>query len=350
MKRPVDSMTNPGRFIVRPHRLMSCTRAGPAAMARALTNCPGAPIELGNFAHFPAAPGAAEHRMDAAIPARLRDIDTEGGRAGGVSRAASVLRPRCATCLRRRVAADGPIVLRDLVWVLQRLQYNPAMPETDPHSAHRRSRRWKRTAILALLLLAGGAVMNVAVAWPCTIALLGESPTDEESWARLLDSTWYRELVVRPEFSLGSVSMYRSAVSENVLVRGRIGHHEEDRRTAITRHRSGWPFLSLWGQREMRLLPGERYLFDQSTTVWALPYVSDGSFSENTAHILPLRPVFPGFLINTLFYALPLWLLFFAPFTARRTIRRRRGRCAKCAYPVGTSPVCTECGAVLRRR
>ena len=33
----------------------------------------------------------------------------------------------------------------------------------------------------------------------------------------------------------------------------------------------------------------------------------------------------------------------------RRTRRRRRGQCEKCAYPIGVSPVCTECGAAVVR-
>jgi hypothetical protein len=59
---------------------------------------------------------------------------------------------------------------------------------------------------------------------------------------------------------------------------------------------------------------------------------------------LPLRPLWPGFAINTMFYAAILWLLIFAPFTLRRWRRMRRGLCAACAYPVGSSSVCTESG------
>jgi len=62
---------------------------------------------------------------------------------------------------------------------------------------------------------------------------------------------------------------------------------------------------------------------------------------------LPYRPYWPGFAINTLFYAGVLWMLFAGPFALRRMIRRRRGRCPACAYPVGQSPVCTECGAAV---
>ena len=55
-------------------------------------------------------------------------------------------------------------------------------------------------------------------------------------------------------------------------------------------------------------------------------------------------PTWPGFAINTIFYAAMLWLLFAAPFQFRRYRRIKRGLCPACAYPVGSSGVCTECG------
>jgi hypothetical protein len=60
--------------------------------------------------------------------------------------------------------------------------------------------------------------------------------------------------------------------------------------------------------------------------------------------LLPFRPLWPGFAINTLFYAAILWLLFAAPFALRRWRRIKRGLCPACAYPVGASDLCTECG------
>jgi hypothetical protein len=66
--------------------------------------------------------------------------------------------------------------------------------------------------------------------------------------------------------------------------------------------------------------------------------------------LLPYAPMWPGFAINTLFYAGTLWLLFAAPFALRRRRRIKRGLCPKCAYPIGrggTSDVCTECGAAV---
>jgi len=58
-------------------------------------------------------------------------------------------------------------------------------------------------------------------------------------------------------------------------------------------------------------------------------------------------PILPGFAVNTLFYAGVLWLLFAGPFALRRTLRKRRGHCAACAYPNGTNERCTECGAAV---
>jgi hypothetical protein len=63
--------------------------------------------------------------------------------------------------------------------------------------------------------------------------------------------------------------------------------------------------------------------------------------------VLPLRPIWLCFAVNTLFDALILWLLILSPFALRRFIRRRRGLCPWCAYPVGQSGVCTECGKPL---
>jgi len=63
--------------------------------------------------------------------------------------------------------------------------------------------------------------------------------------------------------------------------------------------------------------------------------------------VLPLRPMWPGFVVNTLFYAAIVWLIFLAPFQLRRASRTRRGRCSACGYPIGASPVCTECGAAI---
>ena len=62
--------------------------------------------------------------------------------------------------------------------------------------------------------------------------------------------------------------------------------------------------------------------------------------------LLAYLPIWPGFAINTLFYAGIVWLLIPGPFALRRLIRRRRGLCPACGYDIrhGEHEACPECG------
>jgi hypothetical protein len=129
-----------------------------------------------------------------------------------------------------------------------------------------------------------------------------------------------------------------------------VGHSDLPR----TQDARGWPWLSMWSQYIV-------YSDDPIETVQASggviryradPYrgvvlsVRSGPGPPET-RILPLGVIWPGFLASALFYAL-LWLgVITAPRlarSARGALRRRRGLCPRCAYPVGASIVCTECG------
>ena len=81
-------------------------------------------------------------------------------------------------------------------------------------------------------------------------------------------------------------------------------------------------------------------------SAWAI----DDALRVFTDHTVPLRPIWLGLLFNTLFYATLLWLAIPGPFALRRLLRVRRGLCPKCAYPMGESAVCSECGRELARR
>jgi len=143
----------------------------------------------------------------------------------------------------------------------------------------------KRWIVILLLLLIGGAMVNVAVAW-------AQIRTAEYRARQVL------ALRVNPQprpFDLGT--------SEPMAL--------------SSSHGAPIP----WFEREL--------MFGESDIEWV--------------HVIH----YDGFIINTLFYALLLWLLLFTPFAARRALRRKRRLCEKCAYPVGVSPVCTECGAVI---
>ena len=65
---------------------------------------------------------------------------------------------------------------------------------------------------------------------------------------------------------------------------------------------------------------------------------------------IPTQILWSGFAQNVLVFAVILGLGIRGPVALRRFLRLRRGLCPKCAYPMGESAVCTECGDPLPRR
>ncbi len=129
------------------------------------------------------------------------------------------------------------------------------------------------------------------------------------------------------------------------------------------RRRSGWPLRcmeSRWRALEVSTpgVPGTSgTLADQFGEGWtARMYYERGipwptfvpTASGSTHFTLPLRPVWPEFAINTVFWAMAAFGFHRAPGVLRARARRRRGLCPNCAYPVGVSSVCTECGRPVR--
>ena len=121
---------------------------------------------------------------------------------------------------------------------------------------------------------------------------------------------------------------------------------ESDWRLAVKRRRfdgRGWPLISLWCElptHELSPRPHEgRGAIQLLDSPWRLG-------TQSYPRAVPLLPVWPGFAVNTAFYAAVLWLPF-GPFALRRFIRRKRGQCLRCGYPMGMSSVCTECGREL---
>ncbi len=126
------------------------------------------------------------------------------------------------------------------------------------------------------------------------------------------------------------------------------------------RIQAGWPFLALRGYW-MIMEPDEETGLMSTKRRWALSVEGakrpvpllpwPGGFGgEGSERPLPLLPIWPGFVVNTLFYAAVLWLLICGPFALRRFIRIRHGLCPACGYPMGESSICSECGAELPRR
>jgi len=112
----------------------------------------------------------------------------------------------------------------------------------------------------------------------------------------------------------------------------------------VHRLRAGWPLRSLEGS----LCPADddgpppRY-----TVHTGIGYTRTTVFGDPETRVLPLRPLWLGFILNSALYAVFLGVLWFGPLALRRSVRIRRRRCPGCGYPVGTMSHCAECGSRL---
>ena len=223
----------------------------------------------------------------------------------------------------------------------------------------------RRLLIIAIFLLVG-AVVNVAVAWG-VIA--------RARWAQMtpsLDQTGHPWPVTVPELwppadglitrrSVGLV--VRSwHTSERREIRG-VTTLRWSKHFVVRIAESGLPFSTLRWQNP----PAPESVVGTDVhhhlrfgrhptptlTLWTRGIrIPDGvpGFRERYWKVLPVQPIWPGFAVNTLLYATLLWLLIPGPFALRRLLRVRRGLCPECAYPIGESSVCTECGRLLPKR
>ena len=217
----------------------------------------------------------------------------------------------------------------------------------------------KRGLLMVLLLLVGGAIVNIAVAllavllyphpWFYCAGGRTEVPntaTDLALWSRHATDSWpaspppwhseclhigakSRRIAVGVSW-MGSVSMDETPEERRERERG-TGTFD------IVRLEYGFPACCC---------ALERWQESDSIAVAGI-----GSEQHDGLAIaerkLPKQVSWPGFAINTAFYAVALWLLFAAPLALRRRRRIKRGLCPKCAYDLrGTQTgVCPECGA-----
>lgn len=112
---------------------------------------------------------------------------------------------------------------------------------------------------------------------------------------------------------------------------------------AIGEHSIGWPVPALTHTMVRQQSRPDQVVED---TLFTGVMIREGW----PQRILPLRPAWPGFLVNTLLYGAVAALLSAIPGRVRARLRRRRNLCPTCAYPIGESASCSECGNALQRR
>jgi len=229
----------------------------------------------------------------------------------------------------------------------------------------------RRASVLLVLLLVAGAIVNVAVAWG--LAMFNEVPSlamlplpnrsDSSHWWdshprggtrvlaawRLSTDGFERRDMLGCEPSAATIEI--DSVSTTIQSRRDTTFELS---TAIS---AGWPWQCLRGEQwadDVSALAAICGLNSDSSnrgrSIGAYEIEPPWRRGNGDFRLLPLQPIWPGFAINTLLYAAILWLLFAAPFALRRRSRIKRGLCPACAYPVGKSDVCTECGTPVKSK
>ena len=225
-------------------------------------------------------------------------------------------------------------------------------------------RRRRNIKIIALLLawLAAGAAVNVAVAWgisqtagPIIYNQVRVPRFGEFHWAAT--NTWWR-VTYLDEAGMASLCAWRQrpdvvpdpkkAMSKEDLPnwsRLRQSHADvgEVFLPGWREYGRGWPLLAMYFRMEEDTTVFKHVAFHAVNAPFRTQKLN-GRWQRRPEEVLPLGIIWPGFAVNTLFYAAVLWVLFAGPFALRRMVRRRRGQCIKCAYPIGTNEKCTECG------
>lgn len=212
----------------------------------------------------------------------------------------------------------------------------------------------RRLLIATLLLVAIGAIVNVSVAW--SIAAFGEFPqlslamSFTASTAPGEEDSNEIELSIDGRTSSDEAALWHIGLDEPrggcATIRAGVGQwhcweaHFTSGRTAATAA-FGWPF------------PGVRTVVAPQTLGAPAPapvlpapaFLTDRGLFERSSGAIPISPVFPGALYNTLIYTAALApLLLLIPL--RRAHRRRRGRCPRCNYDMrGIEGGCPECGS-----
>lgn len=224
----------------------------------------------------------------------------------------------------------------------------------------------KRHLFKVALFLLLGAIVNVAVAWGCTL-ILGENPNkgNLQIGFEQIDED-YKWLVHRGDKpGLISIQSYFGAIvtygdeplieADSLVERWSHVPNRNDpsgEPNSWEEFASGWPVTALWSRLTERD-PMHFIVMPKNPRVLPLDLIERGwlidwSFLQKQ-YILPIGLIWHGFLINTIFYALILWLFKLGIFKMHRYVRSQHGCCIKCNYNLrGTEhDVCPECGTKI---
>jgi hypothetical protein len=223
-------------------------------------------------------------------------------------------------------------------------------------------RKMLKLGMLALALLLGGAIVNVAVAWLAQLreprvkmVAIANWNCGEDKFTSTVGrgsftlTVWHVPL--GKPFSEAFLVGLRGSKAPPIIQQASLPNWTSTDCTdqsinwndVIEVRAAGWPRLGLCctvGSGRFSQPPTLIAGISLPAEAISTPF---GTIFRRRA--LPCYPIWPGFAINTIFYAAILWGMSAVPLALRRRRRLKRGLCPACAYPIGASPVCTECGA-----
>lgn len=225
----------------------------------------------------------------------------------------------------------------------------------------RMSRHWRTIALFLVL----GVIVNVSLAW--AFAAVGSIDPSRTAEIVMYDDGPRQVRGTEPvslEWPM-TVAKRWPMPAERIAMRGRGTSWDRAvgfRQTGATRveftlaiARFGWPFRSMqW--KNSTIFDGQQYQpppigkASIMLPVWLETFSSVRTHGLPARRQLPIEPIWLGFAINSLLFAASLWAILRGWGVLRRFVRDKRGQCPNCGYPVGTSPVCTECGQPVASR
>jgi hypothetical protein len=215
-------------------------------------------------------------------------------------------------------------------------------------------RRGPRLVVKLGLATLAGAVVTCGVAWGCValahsdrgLAQCYHNPRDDP--AVFASSTHTGVIVVT---GMGRPGTFRDRYPELVAdYTGQVWWPAE----AVTFNTpsesyataAGWPCLGLMSWRTGQVEDLPEGFFVQDVHHWGIP-LRDRRPGDFAPPVLPMRPLWPGFAINTLFAAGVLLGVFEGAAFTRQRLRVYRSRCPRCNYDrrsLADGTACPECG------